>query len=102
MTTIRINPPPKNMQCECCGKHINDIKPFGKAGDPLVGDFEGAKLLKTFRSMLPESCLENSLVGDTVTSSWECRDCIVLNSENYFKIKNAILNQTQNKPSVKS
>jgi hypothetical protein len=37
---ININPPPSDCRCECCGKHISELKPFGKAGDPLVGDFE--------------------------------------------------------------
>jgi hypothetical protein len=27
--------------------------PYGKAGDPLVGDFEGALLIKTFRPAAP-------------------------------------------------
>jgi len=52
--TISINPPPRNGNCECCGKNIKDLKPFGKAGDPLVGDFDGALLVKTFRSMGPK------------------------------------------------
>jgi hypothetical protein len=46
---LNINPPPSDGKCMCCGKHISKLKPFGKAGDPLVGDFEGALLVKTFR-----------------------------------------------------
>ena len=48
---ISINPPPSDMRCECCGRHAKECKPFGKAGDPLVGDFDGVLLLKNFRSM---------------------------------------------------
>ena len=48
---ISINPPPMDMGCECCGRHAKDCKPFGKAGDPLVGDFDGVLLLKNFRSI---------------------------------------------------
>lgn len=48
---IHINPPPRDRRCECCGIHISKLKPFGKAGDPLVGDFDGALLVKTFRAM---------------------------------------------------
>ena len=48
---ISINPPPQNGNCECCGKNIKELKPFGKEGDPLVGNFDGALLVKTFRSM---------------------------------------------------
>jgi len=48
---IHINPPPQDKRCERCGRHISELKPFGGAGDPLVGDFSGALLIKTFRSM---------------------------------------------------
>ena len=50
---LRINPPPNDACCEVCHKHISKLKPFGKAGDPLVGDFNGQLLLKTFRPMAP-------------------------------------------------
>ena len=58
--------------CDCCGRHISKLKPFGKAGDPLNGDLDGAILVKTFRG------------DDIITEkSWECRDCIVLDNEAY-------------------
>jgi hypothetical protein len=44
-----LNPPPEDGRCECCGRHMSELKPFGKSGDPLVGDFEGALLVKNFR-----------------------------------------------------
>jgi hypothetical protein len=47
---ININPPPQDGRCMCCNRHISELKPFGKAGDPLVGDFDGAFLVKTFRA----------------------------------------------------
>ena len=50
---ISINPPPSDGRCDCCGRHISELKPFGKAGDPLVGDFDGALLIKTFRPVGP-------------------------------------------------
>ena len=46
---ISLNPPPDDGRCHCCGRHISELKPFGKAGDPLVGDFEGAYLIKFSR-----------------------------------------------------
>jgi hypothetical protein len=52
---MNINPPPKDGKCECCGKHMSELKPFGKAGDPLVGDFDEALLVKKFRTALPPS-----------------------------------------------
>jgi hypothetical protein len=45
-----INPPPQNGKCECCGKHISELKPFGGPGDPLVGDFTGVYLIKKWRT----------------------------------------------------
>jgi len=51
---IYINPPPQDKKCERCGKHISELKPYGKEGDPLVGSFDGALLVKTFRSMCEE------------------------------------------------
>lgn len=48
-TVLHINPPPRDRRCECCQRHTSELKPFGKAGDPLVGDFDGALLLKNFR-----------------------------------------------------
>ena len=36
--------------CVCCGRHVSELKPYGKAGDPLVGDFEGLRLLRPYRA----------------------------------------------------
>ena len=48
MNKIMINPPPIDRKCHRCGKHVNDLNPFGKEGDPLVGNFNGAKLVNSF------------------------------------------------------
>jgi hypothetical protein len=50
---INTNPPPVDETCDCCGRHISEVKPFGKAGDPLVGDFKGALLITKCRSIVP-------------------------------------------------
>ena len=50
---ININPPPPDGRCNCCGRHISELPPFGKAGDPLVGDFNGELLVKKFRPSGP-------------------------------------------------
>ncbi len=50
---FKINPPPDDRKCEVCHKHVSELKPFGGKGDPLVGDFKGYILLKTFRPMAP-------------------------------------------------
>ena len=114
MNTIAINPPPSDRRCECCGKLADELKPFGKAGDPLVGDFDGAKLVKSFRNLFPHIKeldkqikelksqkgwdnleLANKELYDklsfytqaitTISSSWECRDCIILDDEEYWE-----------------
>ena len=118
-----INAPPEDGRCDCCGKPLSELKPFGKAGDPLVGDFDGALLIKTGRPMGPpdeeaekiidkfyenweteedykkawealvakygeEEAKNLELRADAasqVGSSWECRDCIVLDVHEYFE-----------------
>ena len=122
---ILINPPPADRRCSCCRKRVSELKSFGGKGDPLVGDFSGAKLVKIFRSMAPrdkevmetferiekeyykdgytkekrerliqakgEKFVNNLEIHiqlmDTVEASWECRDCIILSSEDYFEKK---------------
>lgn len=100
---ISINPPPQDKRCEVCGKHITELKPFGHAGDPLVGDFYGALLVKTYRTMAGElvgkeledykkKCTEQEFgfyeqLTSTVEASWECRDCIILSDDDYFRIR---------------
>ncbi len=122
---ILINPPPSDRRCECCGRHIHDLKPFGGAGDPLVGDFKGQLLVKNFRAMAGRNAeaekilkkvqdkmeKENEMnyehfeeylveevgeeeaqqlmlydqITNTVEASWECRDCIVLDGDDFYK-----------------
>lgn len=84
-TKIFINPPPSDARCEVCRKHVKDLKAFGGAGDPLVGDFKGAKLVKTFRG---EQC---------VGASWECRDCIVLSDKAYREYKDKTYREYKDK-----
>ena len=50
---ININAPPSEGRCDGCGRHLSQLKPFGKAGDPLVGDFNGALLIKNYRCDAP-------------------------------------------------
>ncbi len=119
---ININPPPKEGRCDCCGRHISELKPFGGPGDPLVGNFTGAFLVKGYRSdgiydeeaetvckeaqrcyeadgfndpldwMIDKYGREEAIGMDcavqaygSVGSSWECRDCMVLDMDEYFK-----------------
>jgi len=64
---ISINPPPADKKCECCGRHISELKLFK----------DGKLLMKTFRDFC--GC---------VGASWECWDCIGLNDKEYYKMKN--------------
>ena len=120
---MSINPPPSDGKCDCCGKHISELKPFGKAGDPLVGDFDGEVLIKKFRlsgpydenaekavgealAFLKDSGCEDadplplmiekygktkaeryyytSMSFNQIESSWECRDCVCLDYNEYW------------------
>jgi hypothetical protein len=130
-----INPPPPDGRCDCCGRHISELKPFGGPGDPLVGDFTGAFLVKGYRSLgsydeeaekafeEAERCYKadgfdriidwmidkygrKEAIGidcavqapHSVGSSWECRDCIVLDDEEYFeKLEHWSEEKTQSK-----
>jgi len=61
---IRINPPPKDAKCECCGRSMK-----------IAGS-----LRKDFRKM--------GLTGeaaDTVEARWHCVDCFSLPDEEYFE-----------------
>ena len=66
---ISINPPPRDMMCECCDKHISELTRFGKAGNK-----NGAFLIKNFREFY-----------GWISASWECRDCFGLSKEDYLK-----------------
>ena len=60
----------ERMTCDCCTRHISELRPFGKAGDPLKGDFEGAYIVKVYRDY-----------DGWAEKSWECRDCIILSND---------------------
>ena len=60
---IIINPPPLDNRCECCRRHVDELKPFGGPGDPLVGDFTGQLLVKTFHYDFPEYELPSEYSG---------------------------------------
>ena len=70
MSKITLNPPPRDERCECCSKHISELKDFD-------GYFKGAKLVKNFRDF-------NGCIG----ASWECVDCFGLNKKEYMEKKN--------------
>jgi len=76
--TIWINPPPVDNRCECCGRNISELKPFGGPGDPLVGDFSGALLVKHARALV---------VDNQADTCWECRDCFILDDDESNKIR---------------
>lgn len=114
---LSINPLPKDGKCNCCGKHINNLRAFDKS-DEFVN---GAKLVKNFRTMaMPvideryikiekeyaekdyegfeealfeifagstETMLLRAHLSDTIEASWECRDCFILDDKDYFKTK---------------
>lgn len=66
-----VRPPPGDLRCEVCQRSPDEVPRYGGPGDPLPGDFSGAILVKRPRS--------KGLLG----SSWECRECALLNNEDY-------------------
>jgi len=100
-----INQPPADGRCECCGRHVSELKPFEGPGDPLVGDFKGALLVKTWRTMTvqlteeqlrelrqkhgDEAAEAHEQLQNTIEASWECRDCIILSGDEYFRVIHA-------------
>ena len=46
---LYINPPPLDGRCECCGKHISELKPFGAGQHLAPGDCDGALLVRGSR-----------------------------------------------------
>ena len=125
---INLNAPPEDDRCDCCGRHISELKPYGGPGDPLVGDFTGALLIKKFRPDGPydeeaEKAFEEAekrywrddfdhplgwlidkygkektmemydaiCLNGSVGESWECRDCVVLNVNEYHEKQNQTL-----------
>lgn len=55
---ININPPPANGRCQCCGRQLSELKPFGTAGNPLEFDLDGELLVSSWRRLCPRD--ENS------------------------------------------
>jgi len=118
MSGISINTYPVDIGCQVCGRSLDELQPFGKAGDPLVGDFDGRLLVKRHRPEGPydekaikafdeakkhcgdkdpeEWMIEkygreeghrlsiSAMAYDQSGSSRECRDCIVLDDDEYF------------------
>ena len=76
---IAINPPPIDMCCEICGKHVSLLESFWDE-DPMPFFIEGRcvmiymtkdnKLQKKFRE-----------VSQIIFASWECKSCYCLPNE---------------------
>jgi hypothetical protein len=121
---ININPLPQDGRCDCCGKHISTLKPYGKVGDSPFCYFRGALLVKEARPayaydendgkawdyvkklMKSERQADHDeldwlsqIFGKEIgkryyflmlaylqtRSSWEFRDCAILDEGEYFK-----------------
>jgi hypothetical protein len=121
---LHINPPPPDGRCDCCGKDLNELKPYSLVGHPCGVDIEEALLVKTFRPSAPpeervdrvikeffgshlsdeeEKRAEERLIevyghelagylllyagaASQVNASWECSECIALDTEAYFEV----------------
>jgi hypothetical protein len=120
----QINPPPADGRCECCGKHLNELKPFSVVGHPWEVDVEDVLLVKCSRPSAPpdervdrimkeffggclsdedeekaeerlnevyghemaEYLLRYSAAAGQISASWECYDCMGLDTEAYSEI----------------
>jgi hypothetical protein len=53
---FNISPPPEDGRCMCCGKHLRELKPFGKGENQSCDDHSGALLVKhwIWGGFLPE------------------------------------------------
>lgn len=120
---VDLNVRPEDGRCHCCGRYLDELEPFGKAGDPLIWDFDGCLLVRQWRPSAPpppekvreiydeffdgcnrkdkfatakkmlvqeygeeeaECIILAVSVNSCPTTSWECRDCIVLSHIRYF------------------
>jgi hypothetical protein len=82
---ITINPPPQDMRCEICGKHVDNLEPFEGFGREY---FEAPKDWPEEDKLLYEYLQANSVTKDKklfrnyreflgiVSASWECRNCV--------------------------
>lgn len=101
---INIDPPPQDGRCECCLKHLSELKKYD-------GEFSGSILVKNSRPTNPaydafEFYSDTSLESDrppkglivnvipvlikgpqflSSIASWECRDCAGLSSSEYLE-----------------
>jgi hypothetical protein len=50
---VNLNPPPEDGRCQCCGRHISELEPFGSQRDPVLGSCGNARLIKRFRYIWP-------------------------------------------------
>jgi|PlaIllAssembly_1097288.scaffolds.fasta_scaffold1488807_1 hypothetical protein len=71
MTKYNINPPPNDGRCRCCGRQVSGLKTVDTREDDIFGGDMG--LFKNFRSFYGQ-----------IESSWECRDCLALNEDEYW------------------
>ncbi len=85
--------------CYICNKDEKDLKPFGGPGDPLVGDFTGRKLVKTFRALYEGPNIEKyehilNELNDDATNIKELEDKFGLEEVekafNYDQAKNTV------------
>jgi hypothetical protein len=82
---MRINPPPDDMRCDICRRHVDELQPI-----MTVEEFEAypydttpdRKLHKIFRRVTFNSIENGELVEQIhVTASWECADCLQISQE---------------------
>lgn len=66
----------QDIRCDCCGKHVSELKPFDKGSAR-----EGSFLIDTIRPVTLDPEYQEDYGFD---GSLECRDCIKLSDHDYF------------------
>lgn len=63
--------------CDACGRPESELKPFGKSGDPLKGNFEGKKLVCRRRFYYERYNGEYDRIADQLVFDGKGRDNLV-------------------------
>jgi rubredoxin len=95
---ILINPPPPGGRCKVCGKQSELVTrwrpngPYDKEAEKAWEKWEKATdedpmpwFVAEYGKEKGERLCSAGMAWDQVDVSWECRDCVVLNDEEYFK-----------------
>ena len=133
---FNMNLPPEDGCCNCCDRHVKELKQHVNADDSLPGDFGRKLFVKRYRRSTPydekaekaykrakRQIKKEGKSGDDplvmmirifgkedgekfywsyqsfnkIDINWECRDCGILNEDEYFERKNLVNKKSNSK-----